>query len=221
MAINDQNVTDAQMRSISAKTMIIAGDTDAVKPERALAMFTLRGGGDEEAAASGALQRVPAARLVILPATSHIGILGQSAVLAPMVNAFLDDVLPTTPNLFQAQLARGKPGRPHCSDLAISVGISRTPNIVPTAPPEADCSHPKHPHMPRSGRLRNGTGCGAARPVSPMCGCPANAGVSPAAAGSWVRARGQSALDLFSPSRSAAPAEFRGWCAADRRRTTR
>jgi hypothetical protein len=70
-----------------------------VKPEHALAMFELRGGG-EEAAASGTLQRVPDARLVILPATSHIGISGESAVLVPLVNAFLDDVMPATPDLF-------------------------------------------------------------------------------------------------------------------------
>jgi len=98
--IDDQNISDAQMRSISAKTMIIVGDADAVKPEHALAMFELRGGGDEEAAASGMLQDVPAARLVILPATSHIGISGESAVLVPMVSAFLDDVPPATPDLF-------------------------------------------------------------------------------------------------------------------------
>jgi pimeloyl-ACP methyl ester carboxylesterase len=98
--IDDQNISDAQMRSISAKTMVIVGDADAVKPEHALAMFTLRGGGDEEAAASGMLQKVPAARLVILPATSHIGISGQAAVLVPMVSAFLDDVTPATPDLF-------------------------------------------------------------------------------------------------------------------------
>ncbi|NEE03325.1 alpha/beta fold hydrolase [Phytoactinopolyspora halotolerans] len=100
LGIEDHNISDAQMRSISAKTMIIVGDADAVKPEHALAMFKLRGGGDEEAAGSGMLQKVPAARLVILPATSHIGILGQSAVLAPMVSAFLDDVPPATPDLF-------------------------------------------------------------------------------------------------------------------------
>ena len=100
LSIEDQNISDAQMRSISAKTMVIAGDADAVKPEHALAMFKLRGGGDEEAAASGTLQEVPPARLVILPATSHIGIAGESAVLAPMVSAFLDDVTPTTPDLF-------------------------------------------------------------------------------------------------------------------------
>jgi pimeloyl-ACP methyl ester carboxylesterase len=97
---NDQDISDAQMRSISARTMIIIGDADSVKPEHALAMFRLRGGGDEEAAVSGSLQQVPAARLVILPAMSHIGISGQSAVLVPMVSAFLDDVTPTTPDLF-------------------------------------------------------------------------------------------------------------------------
>lgn len=100
LGIEDQNISDAQMRSIPAKTMVIAGDADAVKPEHALAMFKLRGGGDEEAAASGVLQDVPAARLVILPATSHIGIFGESAVLAPMISAFLDDETPATPDLF-------------------------------------------------------------------------------------------------------------------------
>jgi pimeloyl-ACP methyl ester carboxylesterase len=98
--IDDQNISDEEMRSIAAQTMVVIGDADSVKPEHALAMFKLRGGGDEEAAASGTLQQVPAARLVILPATSHIGISGQSAVLVPMVSAFLDDVEPATPNLF-------------------------------------------------------------------------------------------------------------------------
>jgi pimeloyl-ACP methyl ester carboxylesterase len=97
---DDQDISDAQMRSISARTMVIVGDADGVRPEHALEMFKLRGGGDEDAAASGMLQNLPAARLVILPATSHIGISGQSAVLVPMVSAFLDDVPPTTPDLF-------------------------------------------------------------------------------------------------------------------------
>jgi pimeloyl-ACP methyl ester carboxylesterase len=106
LSINDQNISDEQMRSISAKTMVIVGDADAVKPEHALAMFKLRGGGDEEAAASGTLQEAPAARLVILPATSHVGIFGESAVLGPMVRAFLDDVTPATPDLFSASPAQ-------------------------------------------------------------------------------------------------------------------
>jgi pimeloyl-ACP methyl ester carboxylesterase len=97
---DDQNISDDEMRSISAKTMVIIGDADGVKPEHALAMFKLRGGGDEEAAANGVLQQAPTARLVVLPAMSHIGISGESKVLVPLVSAFLDDVPPTTPELF-------------------------------------------------------------------------------------------------------------------------
>lgn len=78
--------------------MVIIGDAGGVKPEHALAMFTLRGGGDEEAAAAGVLEKAPTARLVILPAMSHVGISGESIVLVPMVNAFLDDVPPRRPN---------------------------------------------------------------------------------------------------------------------------
>jgi pimeloyl-ACP methyl ester carboxylesterase len=98
--IDDQNISDEEMRSISAPTMVIVGDADGVKPEHALAMFKLRGGGDEEAAASGVLETVPSARLVVLPAMSHVGLSGESEVLVPMVTAFLDDAPPKTPELF-------------------------------------------------------------------------------------------------------------------------
>ena len=98
--INDQNISDEEMRSISAKTMVIVGDADGVTLEHALAMFKLRGGGDEEAAASGLLQKVPDARLVVLPAMSHIGLSGESELLVPLVSRFLDDVLPKIPELF-------------------------------------------------------------------------------------------------------------------------
>ncbi|MCV7151071.1 alpha/beta fold hydrolase [Mycolicibacterium pyrenivorans] len=98
--IDDQQVSADEMRSISAKTMIIVGDADGVKVEHALEMFRLRGGGDEQAAATGVLQEAPPARLVVLPAMSHVGISGESEVLVPLVRAFLDDVPPTTPELF-------------------------------------------------------------------------------------------------------------------------
>ena len=57
--VEDQNISDAQMRSISAKTMVIIGDADGVRPEHAVAMFKLRGGGDEEAAAIGGAAEGP------------------------------------------------------------------------------------------------------------------------------------------------------------------
>jgi pimeloyl-ACP methyl ester carboxylesterase len=100
LGINDQDMSAEQVSSISARTMVIAGDADVVRPEHAVAMFKLRGGGDQEAAATGMLPEIPAARLVILPAMSHIGISAESAVLVPMVRAFLDDVPPSTPGLF-------------------------------------------------------------------------------------------------------------------------
>lgn len=97
---NDQQISDAQMRALSAKTMVIVGDADGVTLEHAVAMFKLRGGGDEEAAATGTLTKVPAARLVVLPATSHIAMSGAANILAPMVTAFLDDAPPANPSLF-------------------------------------------------------------------------------------------------------------------------
>jgi pimeloyl-ACP methyl ester carboxylesterase len=96
----DQNITDAQMRSIRAKTMVIVGDADGVRPEHAVAMFKLRGGGDEDAAATGAISKVPQARLVILPATSHISISAVVPILEPMITEFLDDVPPANPSLW-------------------------------------------------------------------------------------------------------------------------
>lgn len=98
--IDDQDISDDQMRAISAPTMVMVGDADGVTLAHAVAMFTLRGGGDEDAAATGMLQKVPAARLVVLPATSHIGISAQSELLVPMVTAFLDDVAPPAADLF-------------------------------------------------------------------------------------------------------------------------
>lgn len=98
--VDDQNISDEEMRAISAKTMVVVGDADGVTLEHALAMFRLRGGGDERAAAAGVLAETPAARLVVLPAMSHIGLSGESALLVPMISAFLDDVAPATPELF-------------------------------------------------------------------------------------------------------------------------
>ena len=100
LGFEDQDISDAEMRSIQAGTMVIVGDADAVRPEHALAMFRLRGGGDEDAAATGAITTIPRARLVILPATSHISISAAVPVLEPMITDFLDDVPPATPSLW-------------------------------------------------------------------------------------------------------------------------
>jgi pimeloyl-ACP methyl ester carboxylesterase len=96
----DQHISDEQMRSIRARTMVIVGDADGVTPEHAVAMFKLLGGGDEAAAANGVLTEVPRARLVVVPATSHIAISAAVEILEPMITSFLDDVPPANPALF-------------------------------------------------------------------------------------------------------------------------
>ncbi|BBY30285.1 alpha/beta fold hydrolase [Mycolicibacterium sediminis] len=98
--LDDQQISDDEMRSITAPTMVIVGDADGVRLDHALEMFALRGGGDADAAASGVLSHVPPARLVVLPAMSHVGISAESDVLVPMVSAFLDDEVPVTPGMF-------------------------------------------------------------------------------------------------------------------------
>jgi pimeloyl-ACP methyl ester carboxylesterase len=96
----DQHISDDAMRGITATTMVIVGDADGVRPQHAVDMFMLRGGGDPVAAATGEIAAVPPARLVILPATSHLSIGHADAVLAPMIGDFLDDVPPPNPTLF-------------------------------------------------------------------------------------------------------------------------
>ena len=98
--VEDQHISDEQMRSIRARTMVIVGDADGVTPEHAVAMFKLLGGGDEVAAATGTIAGVPQARLVVLPATSHIALPAAVEVLEPMITAFLDDAAPANPSLF-------------------------------------------------------------------------------------------------------------------------
>ncbi|WP_439569466.1 alpha/beta fold hydrolase [Sphingopyxis sp.] len=88
---------DAQVRAIPGKTMVIIGDADGVTLDHAIALFKLRGGGDVAAATQGFLTEAPKARLAILPATSHIGIMSEVPAIAAMVTAFLDDAKPPMP----------------------------------------------------------------------------------------------------------------------------
>ncbi len=82
------------IRAINDKTMIIVGDADGVALEHAIEMFKLRGGGDREAAKRGFISGAPRARLAILPATSHIGIMAEAQRIAALATPFLDDLGP-------------------------------------------------------------------------------------------------------------------------------
>jgi pimeloyl-ACP methyl ester carboxylesterase len=77
--------TAAQIRALAAPTLLLLGDSDIIRPEHALEMFRLLGGG-----VAGDLTGLPACRLAILPGTSHTGIPQRAGWLVPMVEEFLD-----------------------------------------------------------------------------------------------------------------------------------
>jgi pimeloyl-ACP methyl ester carboxylesterase len=71
--------------SIAAPMLIVIGDSDIIRPEHAVELFRLVGGG-----VMGDGVGMPASRLAILPGTSHITIPAQADLLLPMIPAFLD-----------------------------------------------------------------------------------------------------------------------------------
>jgi len=64
------------MRAIPGKTMIVVGDADGVALSHAL-LFAARGGDNVEAATQGFMTAAPRARLAILPATTHVGMMSE------------------------------------------------------------------------------------------------------------------------------------------------
>ena len=89
--------SDEQVRAIPGKTMVIIGDADGVTLDHAIQLFRLRGGGDIAAATQGFMTEAPKARLAILPATSHVGIMSEVPAIVAMVTPFLDDAKPPMP----------------------------------------------------------------------------------------------------------------------------
>lgn len=77
------------IRAITAPTMIIIGDSDGTRPEHAVELFRLRGGG-----VFGDLAGLPAAQLAVLPGTTHVGMLGRAGWLLAMIVPFLEAPMP-------------------------------------------------------------------------------------------------------------------------------
>lgn len=77
------------VRGIAAPTLIVIGDSDGTRPEHAVEMFRLRGGG-----VFGDFAGLPAARLAVLPGTTHVGMLERTDWLLALVPPFLDAPLP-------------------------------------------------------------------------------------------------------------------------------
>src|ERR671921_1439298 len=79
---------------IAAPTLLIVGDSDAIRLEHAVEMFRLLGGG-----VMGDLAGLPKSQLAVFPGTAHMlppgsGILDRSDWLLPMIVSFLDVPMP-------------------------------------------------------------------------------------------------------------------------------
>lgn len=77
------------LRSIAAPTLLIVGDSDAVRLEHAVEMFRLLGGG-----VAGDFVGLPSSRLAVLPGATHIMVIEQTDLLLAIVLPFLDEPMP-------------------------------------------------------------------------------------------------------------------------------
>lgn len=77
------------IQGIKAPTLIIIGDSDLVRPEHAVEMFRLRGGG-----VFGDTAGLPNSRLAVLPGTMHTTVMEHVDWVVPMITEFLDAPMP-------------------------------------------------------------------------------------------------------------------------------
>jgi pimeloyl-ACP methyl ester carboxylesterase len=84
----DQRTEDIE--AIEAPTLVIIGDSDLVRPEHAVEMFRLLGGGVFGDMPPG----MPASQLAVIPGASHVSIRLRADLLVPIVTSFLDAPMP-------------------------------------------------------------------------------------------------------------------------------
>jgi pimeloyl-ACP methyl ester carboxylesterase len=89
----DRQIKDLPAEAISAikaPVLLIIGDSDLVRPEHAVEMFRLLGGGVFGDTPAG----LPNSQLAILPGTSHVTVVNRADLLLPMITSFLDAPMP-------------------------------------------------------------------------------------------------------------------------------
>ncbi|MFN8573050.1 MAG: alpha/beta hydrolase [Gemmatimonadaceae bacterium] len=85
-----EEISADQLKATKAPMFFIHGDADGVRLEHVAEMYRLKGGGIH-----GDIKPLPASRLAILPATTHVTLMQRMSVIVPMVNDFLDAKSPT------------------------------------------------------------------------------------------------------------------------------
>jgi pimeloyl-ACP methyl ester carboxylesterase len=86
---NIQDIPPEVIAAIKAPTLLIVGDSDIVRPEHAVEMFRLLGGG-----VAGDMAGLPNSQLAVLPGTTHVTVVARADLLLAMIPPFLDAPLP-------------------------------------------------------------------------------------------------------------------------------
>lgn len=81
--------TPEQLKGVTAPVLVMIGDADIVRPEHAVEMFRLFGGGG-----SGGTGPMPSSRLAVIPGADHMSFMTSAEVWLPMVTNFLDAPVP-------------------------------------------------------------------------------------------------------------------------------
>lgn len=76
--------SDEEFRSIDRPVLLIIGDSDIVRPEHAVELFRLLGGGVE-----GTTAGLPRSQLAVLPGTTHLSVVERADWLVSMISPFL------------------------------------------------------------------------------------------------------------------------------------
>jgi pimeloyl-ACP methyl ester carboxylesterase len=84
-----QDLPAEVIQAIAAPTLLIVGDSDIIRPEHAVEMFRLLGGG-----VAGDVAGLPRSRLAILPGTTHVTLVNRADWLNSMITEFLDVPMP-------------------------------------------------------------------------------------------------------------------------------
>jgi pimeloyl-ACP methyl ester carboxylesterase len=84
----DKEMVEWPAETISAigkPVMLVIGDSDIIRPEHAVEMFRLLGGG-----VAGDVAGLPRSRLAVMPGSTHITLVQRGEWLAPMIDEFLE-----------------------------------------------------------------------------------------------------------------------------------
>jgi pimeloyl-ACP methyl ester carboxylesterase len=84
-----QDLHAEAIEAIGAPTLLVIGDSDIVRPEHAVEMFRLLGGG-----VMGDLAGLPRSQLAVLPGTTHATLVERGEWLGSMITKFLDLPMP-------------------------------------------------------------------------------------------------------------------------------